>query len=85
MAFIYTDHVEKKLLRPDVRNFHITKSILDKAVSSPDYPLGKTRTGEFASIINLEPNYILRVVYDKMGQDIKIITFYIARKGRYGT
>ena len=85
MGFIYTQHAEGKLLRADIRKFGISKDILEKTVLTPDYKKNETPTGEQASISDLANYYIIRVVYDKLASDTKIITFYISKKGRYNT
>lgn len=84
MEFLYTRHAEEKLLREDIRNFGIGKSLIEKAILNPNY-LGKTKTGELSAIIAFNTKYILRVVYVKIEAKVRIITFYIAKKGRYGT
>ena len=85
MGFIYTEHAEEKLQRKDIREFGINKKLLEFTITTPDYEVRKTSTGEFAAVSNLKEVYILGVVYDKIGVRAKIITFHIARRGRYGT
>lgn len=85
MKFIYTEHAEEKLQRKDIKAFGINKKLLESAVLTPDYPVRKTSTGEFAAISNLKGLYILRVIYANMAFDTKIITFHVAKRGRYGT
>ena len=84
MKFIYTDHAEEKLQRKDIKGFGINKKLLESAFITPNYPIGKTSTGEFAGVVNLKGIYILRGIYDNIGSDTKIITFHVAKKGRYG-
>ena len=85
MKFVYTEHAEEKLQRKSTKDFGINKKLLKSTVTVPSYPVRKTSTGEFAAIINLKDIYILRVIYDKIQNNTKIITFYIAKRGRYGT
>ena len=85
MKFIYTEHVGEKLERKDIKDFGINKKLLESTVKIPSYEVRKTSTGEFAAVTNLKRPYILRVIYDIIGSDTKIITFHVARKGRYNT
>ncbi len=47
--------------------------------------LGKTKLGENAAMMPLNDDYILRVIYVTIDQNLKVITFHPARKGRYET
>jgi len=81
---VYTKHAEEKLLRRDVKKFKVSKMLIRKALKYPDHS-SETKYGELANIIFLN-RHVLRVIYDTMDQGVfKVITFHIARKGRYET
>lgn len=82
MRVIYTKHAEEKLLRKDVRKFKINKQLINKIIKKSRL-LSKTKHGERAVIGNLDSKHILRIIYDIIDSDIKVITFHIAQKGRY--
>jgi len=84
VRFIYTKHAEEKLQRPDVRGFGILKMQLEAIIKSPKLR-DKSTTGEYLAFGYLSGPYILRIVYDKMDGDIKVITFHVAKRGRYNT
>lgn len=82
MKVIYTKHAEEKLTRADIRKFKITKKLLEDIVTKSERK-NKSKYGEFAENRDISDRHIVRVIYDIIDQDIKIITFHIARKGRY--
>ena len=84
MEFNYTEHAEEKLQRADIKKFQITKETIENSVLSPDYPSRKTFTGETAVVSNLTKGYILRVICVRIGEKVKVITFHVAKTGRYG-
>ncbi|MEX0617217.1 MAG: hypothetical protein WD231_05490 [Candidatus Woykebacteria bacterium] len=85
MNFIYTKHAEEKLQRLDVVKFSVTKKRLESVIKRPNRS-GKSKTGEGIAIGYLFGTYIIRIVHDIMTDDkIKIITFHVSKRGRYGT
>lgn len=84
MKFIYTKHAEEKLQRPDVRGFGISKVQIESIIKSPKLR-DKSTTGEYLAFGYLSGPYIIRIVYDKMDRGIKVITFHVAKRGRYNT
>ena len=83
MEIIYTKHAEDKLKRADNRRFKITKRLINKVLREEKL-VGRTKYGEFATLYALD-GHTLRVIYDRIGSDCKVITFHVARKGRYET
>ncbi|MEK7112830.1 MAG: hypothetical protein AAB875_05975 [Patescibacteria group bacterium] len=43
----------------------------------------RTKYGDFATVSSLDKGHDLRIIYDIIDKDIKVITFHIAKKGRY--
>ena len=84
MKVTYTKHAEEKVTRQDIKKFGITKKLIQEVVTKSDHKT-KSKYGEFAESRSISEKHILRVIYDIIGKDIKVITFHIARKGRYET
>ena len=78
----FTKHAIDKLKREDVKRFKIKKSMLENILMTSK---SKTRTNydNFATVAPLDKEHDLRIIYDIIDKDIKVITFHIARKGRY--
>lgn len=78
----FTKHAIDKLKREDVKKFKINKRMLESILRTRK---SKTRTkyGNFATVALLDKEHDLRIIYDIIGKDLKVITFHIARKGRY--
>ena len=85
MKIIYTKHAEDKLKSLNSKRFKITKSLVKQALSRK-YHVDKTKYGEYAALLPLEGEHVLRIIYDIVDSStLKVITFHIARKGRYET
>lgn len=78
----FTRHAIDKLKREDVKGFKINKGMLENILRTRK---SKTRTkyGDFATVVPLDKEHDLRIIYDIIAKDIKVITFHIAKKGRY--
>ena len=82
MRINYTLHAEEKLKRSDIKKFKIGKNRIENALKYSKRK-SKTKYGQYAALTTLDKGHDLRVVYDIIGKDLKVITFHIARKGRY--
>lgn len=82
MKVIYTEHALDKLKRPDILKFKINKKLIERAVQKSSHLL-RTKYSDLYTIGELDQEHILRIIYDIIDSDIKVITFHIARKGRY--
>ncbi len=82
MKFVYTKHAEGKLRRKDIKTFKINKKLIETTLSKSKHK-GRTKYGEFAELVALPGRHVLRIIYDIIGSEVKIITFHIAKKGRY--
>jgi len=80
----YTKHAEEKLTRADIKKFKITKKLIEDIITNSKYK-NKSKYGEFVQNRTITTRHILRVIYDIIDSEIKVITFHIARKGRYET
>lgn len=79
---IYTKHAEDKLKRADIKKFKIKKNTLQEVLTKPR-SLTKTKYNDFAAVAALDQVHDLRVIHVIIDVGVKIITFHIARKGRY--
>lgn len=79
---IYTKHAEDKLKRDDVNKFKINKKKIESALKYSKKE-SKTKYGQYSALASLNKDHDLRIIYDIIGKDIKVITFHIAKKGRY--
>ncbi len=82
MKIIYTKHAEEKLIRKDIRSFKINKKLIGTIIKSSRFS-SKTKYGETAVIGNLDSKHVLRIIYDIIESNIKVITFHVTHKGRY--
>lgn len=83
MKVLYTKHAEEKLKRTDIRKLGITKSTIEYTLQTSEKY--KTKYGDEATIGRLDDTHVLRVIYGIIKDEIKVITFHVARKGRYET
>jgi len=80
-VFFYTRHARDKFKDKEVRNFRIDKKQIEDVVKTG---LIVEIEGDVTTIVGaLDKNHSLCVVYKTKGEDIKIITFFPAKKGRY--
>lgn len=84
MKVKFTKHAEDKLARKDIKKFKITKKLIVDIVTKSNHK-NRTKYGEFADIRAISFGHLVRVIYDIIESDIIVITFHIARKGRYET
>ena len=82
MKIAYTKHAEDKLKRSDIKKFKINKTLIEDSLVKSIHK-DKTKYGEFVCLVNVSARHDLRIIYDIIDVDIKIITFHITRKGRY--
>jgi len=82
MKIIYTRHAEDKLKRTDIKNFKINKKLIENALSKSKHK-DRTKHGDFSHLVNISDRHDLRIIYDIIDNNIKVITFHIAREGRY--
>lgn len=82
MKIVYSRHAEDKLKREDIQRFGINKRLIRRVFDKWKYN-EPTKYGAWATLLQLD-GHTLRVVYAIIGQgEFKIITFHIAKKGRY--
>lgn len=82
MKIIYTKHSVEKLKRPDVKKFGIDKTLIEKILKHPERRT-KTKYEDMAVVSKLTDKHSLRIIYDIIDKNIKVITFHIHKTGRY--
>ena len=82
MKITYTRHAEDKLKRADIKKFKVGKTLIENSLGKSKHK-NKTKSGEFAHLVSVSVRHDLRIIYDIIGTDIKVITFHITKKGRY--
>lgn len=82
MKIVYTLHAQEKLKRKDVKKYKITKRLTKKILEKPETK-NRTKYGDYSAISVLDIEHDLRIIYDIIDKDLKVITFHISRKGRY--
>lgn len=78
----YAVHAKQKLLAPTSQKLNLTKKRIQGVVENP-VALDKSEKPVLIAIGNLTETLSLCVVYRKIKQETRIITFYPAEKGRY--
>ncbi len=84
MKVNYTRHAEDKLERTDIKRFKVSKKLIEDSLSKSKHK-NRTKYGEFFYLVRVSAKHDLRIIYDIIEDSIKVITFHIARKGRYET
>ena len=83
MKIHYTKHAFKKQEILKELGWGIRLKTVEETIKNPQVT-GKTKQGQPTAIKFLDDKHILRVVYEVRSGIITVITFHIARKGRYG-
>lgn len=82
MKVVYTKHTIEKLLALKKEGWIITKTQLKKVIQKPTWS-GLTKYKQETVIGLLDNKHILRIVLNRKGDIIRVITFHIGRRGRY--
>lgn len=82
MKIIYTAHAEIKFSLLKNLGWNISKQTINKIINQPRW-VGVSRFGQETTMDLLDAKHILRVIFNREDDTIKIITFHPARKGTY--
>ena len=82
MKIVYTKHAQEKILALRKESWFITKEKIKQTIKSPKWK-GSTRYDQETAIGLVNDRHIIRIVLDRKGDIIKVITFHIGRRGRY--
>lgn len=79
---VYTKHALEKFKELEKEGWKITKSQIRQTIKNPKWT-GVSSHGQETAMILINTNHILRVILNKTGGIIKVITFHIGKRGRY--
>ena len=82
MKIIFTKHAEEKFKELEKLGWKVTKQKVKNTVKKPVWR-GASRFGQETALSFVNKAHILRVILNNEDDIIKIITFYIARRGKY--
>ena len=82
MKIIYTKHALEKFKELKSKGWVVTKSKIKQIIKNPKWK-GVTKYDQETAIGLMDDGHILRIVMDKKGGIIKVITFHMGRRGKY--
>ncbi len=82
MKIIYTKHAIDNFVELKRLGWKINKLQIKKVLQKPKWR-GTSKHGQETVMGMVGSNHIMRVVFNRRDDIIKIITFHIARRGRY--
>lgn len=83
MKIVFTEHVlEDSIPRFKKLGWVITRQKIRRTIKNPKW-VGITRFGQPTAMSLEDERHILRVVLDREGDIIRVITAHIARRGTY--
>ncbi|MFY9484664.1 MAG: DUF4258 domain-containing protein [Patescibacteria group bacterium] len=78
----FTKHAREKFKVLKAHKFSVTRSKVMKTLRDPDH-IDRSRFPILIAERGFDEQRVLRVVYKREGNDITVITFYPAKRGRY--
>lgn len=82
MRIIFTKHASEKFKALEITGWKISRKKVNKVIKNPRWR-GQSRFGQETAMDLLDKDHILRVIFDRKDDIIKIITFHPARRGTY--
>ena len=82
MKIVFTKHAKEKFKELEKLGWKVTKEKIKSTVKKPMWR-GVSRFGQETTLSLVNKIHILRVILNNEGDIIKIITFHIARRGKY--
>lgn len=82
MKIIYTKHAIDKFIELKRLGWAINKLKIKKVLQKPKW-IGLSKHGQKTVMSLIGSNHILRIVFNIEDDIIKVITFHIAKRGRY--
>lgn len=86
MRFVFTKHAifEKfAILKKHKFQTKITKSLIKEIILNPEHEDQESDKPKIIASKTIDSKHVLRVVYRRENDIIRVITFYPAEKGRY--
>lgn len=82
MKIVYTKHALEKFKELESKGWIVTRSKISQIIKKPKWE-GVTKYDQETAIGLMDDSHILRIVLDRKGDIIKVITFHIGRRGKY--
>lgn len=83
MSIVFTKHADKKFEDLNLLGIKVTKKLIIDVVSYPEDIDNQSDYPKLIASKSMNTKIVMRVVYRFEENDIIIITFYPAKKGRY--
>ena len=82
MKFIFTKHAIDKFSVLKRLGWKVSKLEIKRTIQNPRW-VGISKHGEKTAMSLIGKNHILRIVFNMGSGIIKVITFHVAKRGRY--
>ncbi len=82
MKIVFTKHAIEKFPILTKLGWKLSKKDIERTIKNPAWK-GISRFGQQTAMTLLDENHIIRVIYNIKDGIIKVITFHIARRGKY--
>ncbi|HEY4694733.1 MAG TPA: hypothetical protein VIH52_02100 [Candidatus Nanoarchaeia archaeon] len=82
MKVTFTRHALNKQEFLRELGWDISLDLVEGAINNPEFQ-GQTKYHQPTAIKSIDQDHVLRVVYEVRDDIISVITFHVARKGRY--
>ncbi len=84
MKIIFTEHAELKFKDLEKQGFKIAKGQVEDAINMPQ-DIIESAKGRLIAQRAIDETRMIRVIYEKEEDSIRVITFYPTRRRRYGS
>lgn len=82
MKVVFTEHALEKFKALEIEGWHITKAKIYNTIKNPRWT-GVTRSKQDTAMSPVNTKHIIRIILRREDDIITIVTFHIARRGRY--
>lgn len=82
MEIVFTKHAIEKFIELERLGWKVSKTKIKNTVQKPKWR-GVSRHGQETAMSLVDTKHIIRIVFNKEDDIIKVITFHIARRGKY--
>jgi len=80
----FSQHAELKFVLLESHGFPLEKEIIITTLMKPD-KIDSGYKGRKIAQRRLDSDHVLRVVFEELSDEIRVITFYPGKRGRYET
>ena len=84
MKIIFTEHAELKFKDLEKQGFKIAKGQVEDAINMPQ-DIIESAKGHLIAQRAIDETHMIRVIYEKEEDSIRVITFYPTRRRKYGS